>query len=895
MSGDFGLSLEEVKRRQQEYGANTLGSYRPTPWWTILGRQFQSPLVYLLVVASVIAFILGDRIDALVIWGAVVANVLVGFVQEQRAEKNLASLRKIVRVQARVIREGREMVVDSSELVPGDLVLVGAGSKVPADIQLLEAVNLEVDEAVLTGESVPVTKNVSPEIGDLGVGDREEECRNFQSLKTKNQKPKANLFMGTMATRGQGKGIVIVTGKETKMGEVARLVVETEEEKTPLQKQLDRFSKFLAVGVLTISALIFLVGILIGDDPLLMFETGVALAVAAIPEGLALAVTIALVLGMRQVLARQALVRNLHAIDTLGATTVICTDKTGTLTTGKMEVVEVVVPEPKIGKQEGVNREPLERIKLNGDVLADDSIRRLLAIGALCNEATFHSYLETARWEIVGTPTETALLGIAARAEMPKDQILGAYPLVSEIPFESQAQFMATLHRVPNSKSSAVTSQHQIPSLKPGGRLLLVKGSPEKIGAMLSTSIIDHVVESMTADGLRVLALAYKKVSPQKRSIGTEDLQAMSLAGLVGLKDPLRPEAKRAIQVCKKAGLKPVMLTGDHELTAKAIARELGLSTETDNIITGSQLQNLSSEELSQRIESLEVYARVTPKDKIRIVDAWQARDEVVAMTGDGVNDAPALKAADIGVALGSGTDVAKETADLVLLDDNFRTIVSAVEGGRTIFENIRKVTLYLLSDSFSEVILVLGSLLLRIPLPLLPAQILYINILTDGFPDIALTYEPGEKEVMDEPPRGINEPILNTEMKFLIILISAFTGIGSLIVFCFFHYLTGSLEYARTVTFAALGMDSLFYVYSVRTLRHPLWQKSVLDNRPLLMAVMGGIILQILGVYYRPVTRILRTTPIDPTAWAVVLLQTLVVIALIELTKRLFLARGER
>jgi Ca2+-transporting ATPase len=877
MSGNFGLSLEEVKRRRQEHGANTLGSYRPPPWWKIFARQFQSPLVYLLVVASAIAFILGDKVDALVIWGAVLANVLVGFIQELRAEKNLASLRKLVRVQVRVIREGREVIVDSSELVPGDLVLVGAGSKVPADIHLLEAVNLEVNEAVLTGESLPVAKAADSRTQDKKDG----------SPKTSDQQLTTELYMGTMVTRGQGRGIVVAIGRQTRMGEVARLVVETEEEKTPLQKQLDRFSKLLAVGVLTISTFIFLAGVLVGDDPLLMFETGVALAVAAIPEGLALAVTVALVLGMRRILARRALVRNLHAIDTLGATTVICTDKTGTLTTGKMEVVEVAIPETKRKKQKGESRNQLKRVKLKSDVLSDDLIYRLFAIGALCNEASFQSRPETAHWEIVGSPTEMALLDIAARAKMPKDQLLSLYPLVSEIPFESQAQFMATLHKAPKTND-------RIP-IKSGGRLLLVKGSPEKVKAMLSAPVDDHIVESMTLDGLRVLALAFKKVSSQKRSIGKEDLQTMTLAGLVGLRDPLRPEAKRAIRVCKKAGLKPIMLTGDHELTAKVIARELGLSVETDNVISGSQLQSLSHEELSQRIESLEVYARVTPKDKIRIVDAWQNRDEVVAMTGDGVNDAPALKAADIGVALGSGTDVAKETADLVLLDDNFKTIVSAVEGGRTIFENIRKVTLYLLSDSFSEVILVLGSLLFGMPLPLLPAQILYINILTDGFPDIALTYESEEKEIMDEPPRGTEEPILNTEMKFLIVLTSVFTGLGSLLIFWFFHRLTGSLEYARTVTFAALGLDSLFYVYSIRTLRHPLWQKSVLDNRPLLAAVMGGFILQILGVYWGPVTRVLRTTPIDKTAWVVVLLQAFIVIAMIELTKQLFLSKEKK
>ncbi|MBI4122667.1 MAG: HAD-IC family P-type ATPase, partial [Parcubacteria group bacterium] len=851
--GRAGLSQKQVDERLQKHGPNALPQGERDGAALLLLRQFKNSLTYILLIASAISFWLGDFIDGYVILAAVAFNVVVGFIQEYKAENALAALKKIITQNAWVIREGAEREVPASTLVPGDILLLSPGLKIPADGRLFEAEHLKISEAALTGESEPCAKIAAALEGELTLADQHNMA-----------------WSGTVVAEGRGKCFVTATGTHTEIGRIARLVKETKEPRTPLQAKLDRFSQVLALGVLALAALVVLVGILLGQSFTEMFVTGVAVAVAAIPESAVIVVTITLVVGMRRILAKGSLVRKLVAAETLGSTSVICVDKTGTVTLGEMRVVRLLTATHDIDTiANGRNVREIQQ--------GQWELRWLHKIGINCNNAVMGE-------AAMGSPTEKALLLSGIESGFDERDAGADRPRLDEIPFDSAKKFMATLH-------AWTKKQHAV----------YLKGAPEKILAASSTYQVGRSIRAMDAqkrkeflaryeklskEGLRVLAAAYKPVPALCESFAEipDYNEGAVFVGFWGLKDPLRPEASETLELAKAAGMRTIMITGDNRHTAFAIAHELGLAPKKDGIIDGAELSGLSDSELARAVKKVTVFSRATPEDKLRIVRALQANGEVVAMTGDGVNDAPALRLSDIGVAVGSGTDVARETADLVLLDNKFSTIVAAVREGRVIFDNIRKVMLYLLANSFTEMAVVVVGLLLGWPLPILAAQILWINLVTDGLPDLALTQEPEEEGVMDEPPQERHMPILDYERKFLIVFISAITSAVTLGLFYLIWKTEGDLDRARTVAFTAIGVESLLYVFSVRSIRRSIFETKLFANRWLLAAVAGGFVIQIVGVYAPFFQTFLRTVPLSLADWLLILFACLWVIGAIEI-----------
>lgn len=871
-----GLTAIEVAARMAAHGANVLPEERaPGPLALIL-RQLTSSLVYILLAAAAVSFGLRDFLDAQVILAAVILNVLVGFFQERRAQKTLEQLRRVVHFQALVIREGAELLVPAETIVPGDILVLKTGSRIPADGRIFQTADLTVNEAALTGESYPVPKIVKRFEGAVLLAEQSNM-----------------VFLGTTVAQGGGLAVVTATGLATEIGKIAVQLRDMEEDPTPLQARLRVFSRLLGTAILCIALALFLLGVLVGKPLTEIFTVSVAVAVAAIPEGLLVAVTVILTIGMRAILRQHALVRTLVAAETLGSTTVICTDKTGTLTEGEMSVVRIITESDDLGFDGRAQTESFEK---NDSA----STRAALKIGLLCNDAHIeHEDQPLEHRLVVGNPTERALIFAAHAAGLTRHALEKDYPRLDAIPFDSERKYMVTLHRRPS-----------------GGNLVLIKGAPEKVLGACTSFDRDgahHVLteerrdqllrmsDRMSREGLRVIAFAHRHVEKNIDTIvALPDPFANAIfVGLLAMKDPLRAGAADTIRLCRRAGIRIVMITGDHKLTAQTIARELGLPAENENILTGEELGAMADYELEKRISSVSVYARVTPKDKLHIIDAWQARGEVVAMTGDGVNDAPALRSANIGVALGSGTDVAQQAADVVLLDNNFRTIVAAVERGRVIYENIRKVVLYLLTDSFSEVIVIALALFASIvmadfPLPLLAAQILWINLVTDGLPNIALTLEPEEPEIMNEPPRDPKQDLMTGEMKWLVGTVSVVSAFAAFAAFLYYWKVVEDLVLARTVVFAALGIDSLFYVFSIRNLRHSLFRVSPFTNRPLLFAVAGGFLIQIVAIYAGPLQRILGTAPLGVNEWSMVAVAVVLVIASVEIVKAVFRSRQQ-
>ncbi len=859
---EVGLTTEQVKIRLGRYGANALPSAKINPWYQVLWEQFKSPLVAVLLVASVISLVLHEQIDAIVIAMAVLIQVIVGFIQEYKAQNSLSALQSVIGLSARVLRDGNEEVIDAHELVPGDIVVLQAGDKLPADVRLLECADYEVNEAALTGESEPIRKDPHTTVAsDAPVGDR------------------INLaFSGTVSTKGSAKAVVIRTGLNTEMGGIARLIKETEDEATPLQNQLASFAKKMSVVVVMIALAIFAFGYFVLGNVVEMFTVSVAVAVSAIPEGLAIAVTVILAAGMQRILKRKALVRRLVAAETLGSTNVICTDKTGTLTEGNMQVTDVVTWESAFA---------VDGSKRHEDKEARD-LMFALRLGMLCNDAKVNNPDDMVdEWVISGNLTERALLLAGTQAGLHYKQLQKTAPRIDAIPFDSSIKYMASLHR------------------EAQGRMLYVKGAPEIVEAKCSHIMeggkavpftsemrkqFDRKFRALSEKGLRIIALAYKHDAKAK-TVEEVGLDNLVLVGYVGIKDPLRAAAKRTVAECKQAGIKLVMITGDHQLTAKAIGKELGLDVESPNsIMEGKELDRLSQHELKQVVQNINVYARVTPQHKLRIVQAWQSHGMVVAMTGDGINDAPAIKAADIGVALGSGTDVAKETADMVILDDDFSTIVAAVEEGRGIFDNIKKTVLYLLSDSFTEVLLVVVCLVLGLPVPVTAAMILWVNIVNDSFPSLAMTQEPKEPSSMLEKPRGRKNVILDAEVNTLIVIVSLITGLFNVALFSFILNSGGTLEYARTMVFLSIGIDSLFIMFSIRSLRKMLYQTNIFGNPWLVLSLIVGIIAQAVPIYVPTLQTYFGTVALNLEDWGLVLGMIVIEIIIIEFCKYLFL-----
>jgi len=872
-----GLTTQEVERRLKKHGPNKLPEKKRFTQLDVLIDQFKSPLVYILLAAALVSFVFKNFIDMGVILFAVLLNTAVGFIQEAKAEQALEKLKQMVRHKSHVLRDGIEKEIDAADIVPGDIILLRAGDRIPADGRILEAHEFEVDEAPLTGESIPINKVVEA-LDQKGISESKENMA----------------YMGTSVVKGRGIIAASSTGLNTKFGQIAVLLKETIEEKTPLQIQLIKFSKSFGLLTFLIVIFILLVGLLRGIPFARIFTTSVAIAVAAVPEGLLVAVTVVLAIGMQRILKNGSLVRKMIAAETLGSTTVICTDKTGTLTEGKMQVDHIVTLSSVFSLADrGTAGGIIEEEKYDLDHMV------AIKIGIICNNAVIENPDdELKNWKMHGDYTERALLQSGINVGFDLQEIKKNFVRVNEIPFSSERKFMATLNKL-GSDEYAVYAKGAPEEIMNRSRYVLAEGEKKQMTEE-NLKFLRRKQDELSRKGLRIISVAFKHIKSDaidnfKEENDDETVNELVFVGIVAIKDPLRPEAKSTIKLAQDAGIKTIIITGDNHLTARTIANELGMKVDDDNILDGERLDQMSTKDFNNVVGKIKVYARVSPHHKSRIVDAWQSRGEVVAMTGDGVNDAPALKSADVGIALGSGTEVAKETADIVLLDNNFKTIITAVEQGRVIYENIRKVILYLVSDSFSEVIIISAALLLGMPVPLTAAQILWINLVTDGFPDAALTLEPKESNIMKEPPRKKNEPLLNFEIKTLIIAISAVSGILSLAVFWYVYNVTGELQRASTVTFSILAIDSLVYVFSIRSLRHSIFQKDIFSNKYLIMAVIAAFIIQLLAIYHPFLQGVLQTVSLDLSDWSIIMFVCALELALIEGIKYMFLFREKR
>lgn len=865
-----GLSTAQVEELKQRFGQNKLEETKPPSFLVIFLGQFKDLFTIILFVAAGISFSFGERIDALIILVAVLLNVIISVIQENKAVKTIAELKEVVVFKAKVLRDGEMHQIDASELVPGDIIQLDAGDRVPADARIIEPVHFQAKEALLTGESEPIEKTKDPVEEGAPLAERENM-----------------VYQSTVVVNGKARAIVVATGLETEVGKIASLVDETEEEQTPLQKQLARLSIWISVAVIIMSLVVMGTGVVLGQDIGTMFHFAVALAVSAIPEGMVLAVTVILAIGMRQILKRKAVVRELVAAETLGSTTVICSDKTGTMTTGEMVAEKIVTADKEIDAK-----------KLGDQSFEEGVFKYIRLVAALNNDLIIEDKLG-GREKILGDTTEKALYVMAREAGCDKCDQEDQYPLVDEIPFDSYVKYMVSAHRMPDED----------------GVLVLTKGATERVlqrcshvyqgGEIvgLSENMVSRLLsrnDELSENGYRVIALAFKKEESENGfDLETDDENTSVYLGMVAIRDPIRESIKDSISEAVAAGVEVKMITGDHRKTAQAIANEVGLVVMNDSeIIEGDEFETIQDDEsaLMERVNNVKVFARVAPVHKLKIVEALQKQGKVVAMTGDGVNDGPALKKADIGVAMGSGTEVAQQTSDIVLRDDNFKTIVAAVEEGRRIFDNIRKVVLYLLSDSFAEVIMIFGSLLLGMPVPILPAQILWINIVDDGFPGMALAFDPIDDEAMDEPPRKKSEPVLNGEMRVIIVIIGIAAGVINLTLFYWLFYILGmSLEKARTVIFTVLAVDSLLYIFSVRSLRHSIFREHIFSNKYLILAVLFGLTMQVVAVYTPFLQPILRTEPLGVSEWGIVVATSLITIAIIEVIKLIYIQKAKK
>lgn len=858
-----GLSAQDVTKRQHKYGPNALPKERRMTQLELLLKQLKSFLIVILCAAAAVSIVLGDFSDAIIIIVAIILNVVVGYIQEGRAQSSLEALQHVITEETTVLRNGVTERVSVTELVPADVILLSAGDRVPADARILSCVECEVNEALLTGESMSVKKQTEEVSPSAVLGDRA-----------------SMLYAGTTLLHGTAKALVVAIGIHTEMGRIAELLSTTEEVETPLQHRLDALGKTIGYIVVGLAVCIVLLG-LGSEVPLVRaLTTAVAVAVSAIPEGLPVAVTVILAIGMQRILKHNALVRNLQAAETLGSTTVICTDKTGTLTEGNMKVVSILTRDyhfKDLHKRDHDDPKGLEEMLF------------AVRIGMLCNDARVVSERDdVVSKTFVGNITEQALLACAVNVGLDQDELTAQEPRIATLPFDSDQKMMATVH--------AHTTL---------GKRVYIKGAPEKVLARATRirkgeeeiemtaserTAFQERAEKESREGLRVLALGYMTL-PQdaQHPLTQNELRDVVFVGYVCLQDPLREGMQDVFQKTMQAGIRTVVITGDHPVTAQAIAKQMGMQIDASHVLEGEKLQHMTQEELNAVVERIHVYARVSPKDKLNIIRAWQSKGHVVAMTGDGVNDAPALKAANIGVALGSGTDVAKEASDLVLLDNRFETIVAAVEEGRGIFDNIRKVVLYLLGDSFSEVIVVIGALVLGWPLPLTAAQILWINLVSDGLPNIALTVDPKDPKSMSVPPRAKNEPVLRPGVLGIIVIISIITGIWNILLHSYILRTTGDLAIANTIIFANLALDSLVYIFSARSLYEPVWKAKNFSNPWLLLSVAAAFGFQVLGMYVPFLQGILGTTALNLYHWGIIAVSCVMVLVVFEALKFIF------
>ena len=878
-----GLSNEQVNENRQKYGTNELQTKKKKSTFVKFLEQFKDFMIIVLIIAAIISgvvgYIEGEGItDSIIILIVVILNAVIGVIQENKAEKSLEALQKLSAHVSKVIRNGKMEVIPAKELVPGDIVVLDTGDYVPADLRIIEAVNLKSQEASLTGESVPVEKSADTiEQEEVDLGDRENM-----------------LFSSSLITYGRGKGIVVETGMNTEVGKIAGIINSAEETQTPLQEKLNKLGKTLGIAALVICAIIFVIGLLYGKDPIEMFMTAVSLAVAVIPEGLAAVSTIVLAIGVQRMVKRHAIVKKLPAVETLGSTTVICSDKTGTLTQNKMTVEKIFYNGKLLNTED---------IKQN----IDTHLEKLVYISMLCNDTKI-----SANNELTGDPTETALVDMGFNLQFEKN-IYDKNPRIKEIPFDSDRKLMTTVNKI-NDKYVVLT--------KGGVDELLAKcnkylyNGEERNDLENYKKVITKNNEDMAKDALRVLSMAYKEIDHEPTDEEMKDIeQDLIYVGMVGMIDPPRLEVKDAVDKCKKAGIKTVMITGDHKITAIAIAKSLGILQSEEEALTGAELEKMSDEDLTKNIRKYSVYARVSPEHKVRIVKAWQANGEIVAMTGDGVNDAPALKTADIGCAMGIvGTDVSKEAADVILTDDNFATIVSSVEEGRRIYDNILKAIQFLLSSNVGEVITLFVAILItpllgnlfgidiNLIVPLLPIHILWINLVTDSLPALALAVDPPQKDVMDRKPNK-NKSVFTKGMIWRIVYQGILIGVITIVAFIVglatpdenlpvIEGLTNEeikVEIGQTMAFCVLAFSQLVHVFNVRDNKTSIFKTGIFSNKQLILAVLASAALM-LGILLIPALRHVFSIPVLPVGnileIVVLSLMPLIVVELFKLIK---------
>jgi Ca2+-transporting ATPase len=880
-----GLTAEQAKERLQKYGPNELQE-KPRPGFlTMLLAQFNNFLVIILIVAAAVSILLGEYVDAIAILVIVALNAIVGVIQESKAEAALAALKKMSAPNAQVIRDGHQITIPSRELVPGDVVLIEAGNYIPADMRLIETVNLKVEEASLTGESVPVDKVANVVLDkDIPIGDR-----------------KNSAFMSTLVTYGRGKGLVTATGMHTQIGLIAEMIQSYEEESTPLQMKLDQLAKTLGILCLSICGVIFVYGLirdthfgtifqeglmayLVAEkkDIVELFMTAVSLAIAAVPEGLPAVVTICLALGMQRMVRRHALIRKLPAVETLGCATVICSDKTGTLTQNEMTVVQGWASGKRF-RVSGEGYSPRGQFSINGhpmDPNQDPSLALLLHGAMLCNDAKLEESGEgkgETTWRMVGDPTEGAMVVAAAKSGLWRNDLEKVMPRIQEIPFDSERKRMTTIHQLKGTPKFCFDCPSTVAFVKGAPDIVLdlcthiveegkaVPLTPEKRKEVLAIN------QEMARQALRVLGVAYRPLDGLPVECNSEVVERdLIFIGLLGMIDPARPEVKEAVKVAQAAGLKSVMVTGDYKDTAEAIAKEIGILTPGGKVLSGAELDRLSEEELAKIIDQVNVCCRVSPAHKTKIVDAFKARGHVVAMTGDGVNDAPALKRASIGVAMGiTGTDVSKETADMVLTDDNYASIVAAIEEGRIIYSNIRKFVFYLISCNIGEILIIFLAMLFGWPMPLRPVQLLMLNLVTDGAPALALGMEKGDPDIMKRPPRPTKEPVINWEMQ-IGTAVQAVVMTAAVLMAYFFalQKYPQHVDRAQTIAFATLCMSELLRAFTARSEHYGIFAIGVFSNRWMIWAVCASALIVLLAIYVPFLQPFMDTVPLSLNDW---------------------------
>ncbi len=861
-----GLSENEAASRLNKYGKNEIEKEEKTPAWLLLLGQFKSLLIIILIIAALVSAAIGQMVEAVAIIIIVILAGVLGFFQEYQAGKSLEALQKMAAPNTTVKRNGEKKIIAARDVVPGDIVILNTGDQVPADCRLLEEQNLKVNESSLTGESLPVNKRSGKiDSEETALGDR-----------------KNMIYMGTSLSFGRCTAIVVETGMNTEFGKIADLLRTSENRQTPLQKNLDELGKKIGIFAIVLAAVLSLLGILRGYQIIEMFVWGVALAVAVIPEALPAVVTISIALGVRRMVKRKALVRNLPAVETLGSTNIICSDKTGTLTQDEM-TIRKIFNSMKTYEVFGSGYAPSGKFVLGNKRIEPDNypdLKKMLECGVLCNDTSLLN--EDDNWSIIGDPTEGAIVVAAEKGGIKVDDLKEKYPRVYEIPFSSETKRMTTVHQYDGKKLSCVKGAPEV--ILSSCDYYLEDGEEKELTDEIRRKILDEE-DNLGEEALRVLAFAYKNLATEEI---TNELveQGLVFAGLCGMIDPPRPEAREAIKKCEMAGIKPLMITGDHKVTAVAVARELGILKE-GGAITGVELEKMSDEEIDEVTENTEVYARISPAHKLKIVRSLMKKGNIVTMTGDGVNDAPSLKNADIGVAMGiKGTDVSREASDMILTDDNFASIVSAIEEGRSIFENIKKYLIYLLSGNLGTVFAMIIALMSGLPLPLMAVQVLFINFLMDGLIAIALGVEPSEKGIMQRKPRDVNQGILNTSTLVYTIGAGVWIGVITIAIFIFALQQGMGEEKAVTIFFATLIFARLFNGLNCRSITEQAINMNILKNKALLFSSIFSILLTVAVIYIPVLNGPFHTVPLDFINWLLVIGYALTVLIFVEIGK---------